>query len=361
MSLFEKLEKIPLVSDDGSDLPLVIAGPCSAESENQILQTAARLAEIGIKIFRAGVWKPRTRPGSFEGVGETALPWLLRVKREFGLEPMIEIANPRHLEDALLAGVRMFWIGARTSANPFAVQEIADRLESLPDELKKEISIWVKNPVNPDIELWIGSLERIYKAGIKRLGVIHRGFSRYGKSDFRNAPEWRIPIELKHRYPNLTLLCDPSHIGGKSELVRSISQQALDMKFDGLIIESHFCPAEARSDARQQVTPEELKNIIDSLVRKKDSGFDSELTGLRDRIDSLDRQLLNLLSERMEISRQIGEFKKRHNLSVVQPARYDQLVGKCVAYGEELGLTPRFTRNILAAIHEESVRQQTES
>ena len=358
---FTDLEKIPFVSEDSNDAPVVIAGPCSAESEQQVLETARQLASAGVRIFRAGAWKPRTRPGSFEGMGEKALPWLMAVKQHTGLEPMIEIANPRHLEEALLAGIRMFWIGARTSANPFAVQEIADRISSLPENLKKDISIFVKNPINPDIDLWIGSLERIYKAGVRRLGVIHRGFSSYGKSDFRNDPEWRIPIELKHRYPNLTLLCDPSHIGGKSELVKSISQQALDMKFDGLIIEAHICPEVAMSDARQQVTPAALKEIIDSLVKKKDSGFDSELKALRDRIDSLDRQLLNILSERMEISREIGDFKHRHNLSVVQPARYDQLVGKCVAYGEELGLSSRFTRNILAAIHEESVRQQTES
>ena len=358
MSFFADLKNIPLFDVDS---PFIIAGPCSAESEEQVLATARGLAPLGVKILRAGAWKPRTRPGSFEGVGEKALPWLLKAKRETGLEPMIEIANPRHLEDSLLAGIRMFWLGARTSANPFAVQEIADRLASLPEDLRKEITVLVKNPINPDIELWIGSLERIHKAGIDRLGAIHRGFSSYGKSDYRNAPEWRIPIELKHRFPNMPLICDPSHIGGKRELIKSISQQALDMKFDGLIIETHPNPAEAMSDARQQVTPEELSGILQSLVKKKESAFDdSELTGLRDRIDSLDRQLLNLLSERMEISRKIGDFKRKHNLSVVQPARYDNLVGRCVALGEQLGLPAEFTRNILATIHEESVRQQTE-
>ena len=361
MTLFTDLKKIPFISDSATPDPVVIAGPCSAESEEQVMQTARQLSKIPVKIFRAGVWKPRSRPGSFEGAGEKALPWLLMVKRDLGLEPMIEIANPRHLEEALLSGIRMFWIGARTSANPFAVQEIADFLEALPEEVKEEISILVKNPVNPDLELWIGAIERLYDAGVRRLGAIHRGFGYYGKSGFRNSPEWRIPIELKRRCPNLPLLCDPSHIGGKSEMVGPISQQALDMKFDGLIIESHIRPSEAKSDARQQVTPSELKEIIVSLVRKGDSGSNSELAGLRDRIDTLDRQLLNILSERMEISRRIGDFKQRHRLSVVQPERYEQLVGRCVDYGEELGLPPAFTRDILAAIHEESVRQQTNS
>ena len=249
------------------DSPIILAGPCSAESEAQVLEAARALSKEGIKIFRAGVWKPRTKPGGFEGIGSPALSWLRKVKEETGMLTATEVANTRHLEEALAAGIDVLWIGARTSANPFAVQELADIFASLTPERRDSLTVLVKNPVNPDLELWIGALERIYGSGIRRLGAIHRGFSSYGKHIYRNPPKWRIPIELHRRLPQLPIICDPSHIGGKRELIAPLSQQALDMNFDGLIIESHCHPEEALSDASQQLTPESLGYIVNSLRR----------------------------------------------------------------------------------------------
>lgn len=351
----------PLFSDEiGAKKPIIMAGPCSAESESQVLETARKLSKEGIRIFRAGVWKPRTKPGGFEGIGAPALQWLAKVKNETGMLIATEVANRSHLDDALIAGVDIIWVGARTSANPFAVQEIADRLASLPDDKKDSLVVLVKNPVNPDLELWIGAIERIYGSGIRRLGAIHRGFSSYGKHIYRNQPTWRIPIELKRRIPGLTVICDPSHIGGKRELIGSLSQQALDMDFDGLIIESHCNPDEALSDAAQQVTPEILSCIVDSLVLPTEKRSTENLSILRKEIDRIDTELLDLLAKRMRVSREIGRYKKENNMPVVQAGRYNELMQKRVEDGQALEMSEEFIRTFLAAVHEESVRQQLE-
>ena len=341
--------------------PIVIAGPCSAESEQQVLETARQLTKAGVRIFRAGVWKPRTKPGGFEGIGSPALEWLKKVKENTGMLVATEVANHAHTVEAVEAGVDVLWIGARTSANPFAVQEIADYLAELPEERRNALTVLVKNPVNPDLELWIGALQRIYNAGMRRLGAIHRGYSAYGKHLYRNPPQWRIPIELHRRYPNLPLLCDPSHIGGKAALIASLSQQALDMNFDGLIIESHCNPTCALSDAEQQVTPEVLDVILQSLVRRNPGDVSTEsLANLRKQIDNIDDDLLELLARRMRVSCDIGRFKLEHGMAVVQPGRYNDLMHRRVAAAVELGMSADFIRTVLAAIHEESVRQQLE-
>lgn len=351
----------PLFSASVADIrPLVLAGPCSAESEEQVLTTARQLAAEGIRIFRAGVWKPRTKPGGFEGIGTPALAWLRRVKDETGMHVITEIATPRHLQDVVEAGLRAVWIGARTSANPFAMQELADAMAALPEEIRSDLTVLVKNPVGPDLELWIGAIERIYGAGIRRLGAIHRGFSAYGKHIYRNMPLWRIPIELHRRIPGLPIICDPSHIGGKRELIAPLSQQALDMNFDGLIIESHCRPEQALSDAAQQLTPESLSYIISSLVVPTGTCTTESLGVLRKEIDRLDDELLELLSKRMRVARDIGRYKRENQMPVVQPGRYNDLMQRRVAAGEALDMSADFIRHILAAIHEESVRQQLE-
>lgn len=351
----------PLFAADlfGSN-PIVIAGPCSAESEAQVLEAAHALAGQGIKVFRAGVWKPRTKPGGFEGIGSPALAWMAKAKSETGMLIATEVANARHLREAVLYGFDVVWIGARTSANPFAVQEIADAIAELPQVRREQLTVLVKNPVNPDIELWIGALERIYGAGIRRLGAIHRGFSSYGKHLYRNMPEWRIPIELHRRLPDLPLICDPSHIGGRRELVAPLAQQALDMQFNGLIIESHCHPDEALSDAAQQVTPDVLGFIVNNLHLPADAISTESLGLLRQQIDRLDDELLELLARRMSVAREIGTYKREHGMSVVQPGRYNDLMKKRVDDGVQLELGADFVRNILSVIHEESVRQQLE-
>ncbi len=340
--------------------PFVLAGPCSAESESQIMEAARSLSAAGIKIFRAGVWKPRTKPGGFEGIGTPALQWLAKVKAETGMLIATEVANERHTREALDAGVDVLWIGARTSANPFAVQEIADVLAALPQERRDSLAVLVKNPVNPDLELWIGAMERINGAGIRRIGAIHRGFSAYGKHIYRNPPKWRIPIELHRRLPDLPIICDPSHIGGKRELIGPLSQQALDMNFDGLIIESHCHPDNALSDSAQQVTPEVLAYILDTLVIPSETSSTESLGLLRKQIDRLDDELLELLAKRMRVARDIGRYKKEHNMPVLQPGRYNDLMQKRVDAAVQLDLNADFIKNVLASIHEESVRQQIE-
>lgn len=340
--------------------PIVLAGPCSAESESQTLETAHALARAGIRIFRAGVWKPRTKPGGFEGIGSPALQWLKKVKEQTGMEPATEVANQRHTVEALDAGINILWIGARTSANPFAVQEIADVLASLAPDRRDAVTILVKNPVNPDLELWIGAMERIYGAGIRRIGAIHRGFSSYGKHLYRNPPKWRIPIELHRRLPQLPLFCDPSHIGGRRELIAPISQQALDMDYDGLIVECHCRPDEALSDSSQQITPQSLAYILDSLVVPSETKTTDSLGQLRQQIDRLDDELLELLARRMRVSRDIGRYKKEHNMPVLQPDRYNDLMQQRVGAAVRLDLNADFITNVLASIHEESVRQQIE-
>lgn len=336
---------------------IIIAGPCSAESEEQVMATAQALAAAGIGMFRAGVWKPRTMPGTFEGRGAEALPWLSRVKAETGMEIATEVATAEHVELALRAGVDILWIGARTVANPFAVQEIADALT----RTEEKPTVLVKNPVSPDINLWIGALQRIYTSGVRRLGAVHRGFTEYyTPSPYRNEPHWRIPFELRRRVPEIPLLCDPSHIAGARELVPQVAMRAIDMGFDGLIIESHCSPCEALSDASQQLTPAELSTLIQSLPEcRNDAATELPLLEeLRCKLDLIDDELLSLLATRMEISSEIGRFKKVHGMTALQPARYTSMVDKRLSIGAARGLGEDFLRGVWAAIHEESVRRQ---
>lgn len=332
--------------------PIVIAGPCSAESEEQVLETAKALASKGIKIFRAGIWKPRTKPGGFEGIGTLGLPWLKKVKQETGMLVTTEVANKDHVFEALKAGIDILWIGARTTVNPFAVQEIADALKGT------DIPVLIKNPVSPDLELWIGAFERLYGAGIHRLAAIHRGFSSYDKKIYRNLPLWHIPIELRRRMPDLPIFCDPSHIGGKRELVAPLCQQAMDLSFDGLMIESHRDPDSAWSDAKQQITPDVLDYVLNLLVIRDANQTTESLTALRQQIDEIDEKLLEVLAKRMRISREIGVYKKEHNMPILQAPRYSEILEKRSSMGEQMSLNPEFVRLILKAIHEESVRQQ---
>lgn len=350
------MEDVKNIQFEGVDpkRPIVIAGPCSAETEEQVMATARELAKNGVKIFRAGIWKPRTKPGGFEGVGEQGLAWLRRVKEETGMLVATEVATKQHVKAALDAGVDVLWIGARTSANPFAMQEIADALVGV------DVPVLVKNPVNPDLELWIGAMQRLYNAGLRRIGAIHRGFSAYGKHLYRNMPQWHIPIELRRRLPNLTIFCDPSHIGGKRELVAPLSQQAMDMGFDGLIIESHCEPDSAWSDKSQQVTPEVLNFILHTLVVRDSVQTTESLALLRQQIDQIDSELLEALSKRMRVSREIGQYKKEHSMPVVQTGRYDDILNSRARSAEELGMSGEFMKVVYQAIHEESVRQQIE-
>jgi len=348
-----KLESILLPGID-PERPLVIAGPCSAETEEQVMSIAKQLVENGIKIMRAGIWKPRTKPGGFEGVGSDGLAWLKRVKQETGMYVSTEVATQKHVYEALKFGIDMLWIGARTTANPFAVQEIAEALKGV------DIPVLVKNPVNPDLELWIGALERLSNVGLTKLGAIHRGFSSYDKKIYRNLPQWHIPIELKRRYPDLPVICDPSHIGGKRDLIQPLSQQAMDLNYEGLIIETHCNPDAAWSDKDQQVTPARLREILDALIIREGKQSTEDLSDLRKQIDQLDDQLLELLAKRMRVSCEIGTFKKEHNMLIVQTDRYDEILSKRIAQASDMGMNPEFMRVVLEAIHEESVRQQVE-
>ncbi len=347
-----ELQPLNLPSDDKR--LTVIAGPCSAETEEQVMTTATQLAEKGCHIFRAGVWKPRTKPGGFEGNGEKALPWLKRVKEETGMLVSTEVATPEHVELALKYGLDILWIGARTSANPFAMQAIADSLKGV------DIPVLVKNPVNPDLELWIGAMERINQAGIKRLAAIHRGFSSYDKKIYRNLPMWQIPIELRRRIPSLPIFCDPSHIGGRRELIAPLCQQAMDLGFNGLIVESHCNPDCAWSDAKQQVTPDVLDYILSLLVIRDEKVTTEGITMLRKQIDELDNQLMELLAKRMRVCREIGQYKKEHNMTVLQTSRYNEILDKRGAQGSLCGIDPAFVKTVFEAVHEESVRQQME-
>ena len=334
--------------------PIIISGPCSAETEEQIMETAQKLAEKGVKIFRAGVWKPRTKPGGFEGVGTPALKWLQQVRRETGMYVATEVATEKHVYESLKYNMDMLWIGARTTANPFAVQEIADTLKGV------DIPVLVKNPVNPDLELWIGAIERLYNAGIKKIGVIHRGFSTNDKTVYRNIPQWHIPIELKRRYPDLPIICDPSHIGGKRSMIKTISQQAMDLNYYGLIIESHRNPDDAWSDSSQQISPDTLAQILSELVIRDKVQSTEDLSDLRRQIDDLDNEILQLLSKRMRISREIGLYKLEHDMPVLQTGRYDHIRKDRVEQAEKMEMAGEFALKILEAIHTESVRQQFE-
>ena len=334
--------------------PLIIAGPCSAETEEQVMETARALAAEGFHIYRAGLWKPRTKPGGFEGVGTAGIAWLQRVKRETGMYTATEVATREHVAATLKGGIDLLWIGARTAANPFAMQEIADALRGA------DVPVLVKNPVSPDLELWIGAIERIYNAGIRRIGAIHRGFSSIDKNLYRNHPLWAVPIELHRRLPALPIFCDPSHIGGKRELIAPLSQQAMDLGFDGLIIESHCMPDCAWSDKAQQVTPDALAYITRNLVIRDETITTESLTELRSQIDKLDDELLELLTRRMRVSRDIGQYKKEHNMPVLQTQRYEELLARRAGQAEQVGMDREFMRTVLQAIHEESIRQQME-
>ena len=349
-----ELELEPLRLPSDNERPFVIAGPCSAETEEQVMKTALELRMKGCHNFRAGVWKPRTKPGGFEGNGEKALPWMQRVKKETGMMVATEVATPEHVELAMKYDIDILWIGARTSANPFAVQALADALKGV------DVPVFVKNPVNPDIELWIGALERINQAGVKRLGAIHRGFSSYDKKIYRNLPMWQIPIELRRRYPDLPMICDPSHIGGRRELIAPLCQQAMDLGVDGLIVESHCDPDKAWSDAKQQVTPDVLDYILSLLVIRDESVTTEGITQLRHQIDELDNQLMDLLAKRMRVCREIGHYKKEHNMTVLQTNRYNEILEKRGAQGSLCGMAPEFVAQVFEHIHEESVRQQLE-
>ncbi len=344
------LGKLGLPSDN--ERPFVIAGPCSAETEEQVMKTARELAMKGCHNFRAGVWKPRTKPGGFEGHGEKALPWLKRVKEETGMLVATEVATAKHVEEALKYGVDLLWIGARTTADPFAVQEIADTLKGV------DVPILVKNPVNPDLELWIGALQRINNAGIKRLGAIHRGFSTYDKKLYRNLPQWHIPIELHRRIPELPIICDPSHISGRRDLISPLCQQAMDLQFDGLIIESHCDPDHAWSDASQQLTPDVLSLILNNLVIRETNQTPENLAELRKQIDEIDMDLTEMLAKRMRVAREIGIYKKEHEMAILQTQRYDEIINKRVEAGSAMEMDDEFMKVVFEAIHAESVRQQ---
>lgn len=355
-------ELLPAIDSPATDSPVIVAGPCSAEKRRQVLETARGLTSIGVSAFRAGVWKPRTHPGCFEGKGHEALKWLAEVKETTGMPVATEVASSRHLREALDNGIDILWLGARTTTNPFAVQEIADAAKEWADKNHTETSslrFLVKNPANQDLELWIGAIQRLYNAGIRRITAVHRGFSAYGSQFYRNPPQWQIPMELRRRVgPSLQILSDPSHIGGKRELVEPIARQAMERGFDGLIIECHNNPDEALSDSAQQITPCELKEILGRLRRLHGNVSDSGLVALRDQIDQIDDELMSLIQRRMEVAREIGEFKKAHSMTVVQPGRYESLMTRRVANAASLGLSPDFVKSLLAAIHEESVRQQ---
>lgn len=336
--------------------PVIIAGPCSAETEEQVLATAHELKSVGVKIFRAGIWKPRTRPNAFEGVGKEGLKWLRKVKEETGMLTSTEVANVKHVYEALKNGIDILWIGARTTTNPFAVQDIADSLKGV------DITVMVKNPVNPDVDLWVGAFERLNNSGINRLIAIHRGFSVYDKSLFRNDPQWQIPIELRRRIPQLMMITDPSHICGNRQLLYDVSQKAMDLNFDGLIIETHINPDKALSDANQQITPSELGNLLKRLVfRKADENGDSQMTlaELREQIDKLDDKVVNIFEQRMKIVEEIGQYKKEQNLTILQTRRWDDILKNRISLGTRKGLSEEFILKVFQAIHQESINHQT--
>jgi chorismate mutase len=336
--------------------PFLIAGPCSAETEEQVLAVAHELVPLGIDLFRAGVWKPRTRPGAFEGNGASALPWLRRVKAETGLRTTIEVANANQVYEALKFGVDVLWVGARTTVNPFSVQEIADALRGV------DVPVLVKNPVNPDLDLWIGAIERIRNAGVTQVGAIHRGFSAYAKSKFRNAPYWEIPIELRRRMPELPLICDNSHICGNRDDLLEVAQQALDLNYDGLMTEVHCTPDQAWSDAKQQITPFTYGELAGRLIVRRETtdnaDFLENLENLRHKIDEVDLELFNLLARRMRLAEDIGRYKRRNNISILQTARWNEILEKAFAQGQARGLSEEFVEKYLTAVHQESISHQ---
>jgi chorismate mutase len=337
--------------------PLLISGPCSAETEEQVMETARQLAALKkVDVYRAGIWKPRTRPNAFEGVGTEGLKWLKRVKEETGLATGTEVATQTHVYEALKFGVDVLWIGARTSANPFAMPEIADTLKGV------DVMVCVKNPINPDLDLWIGAIERLYAAGIRRIGAIHRGFSAYEKTAYRNQPKWQIPIDLRMRIPGLPLICDPSHIGGARAYLLEIAQEAMDLNYDGLMLESHIDPDNAWSDKSQQVTPLALLELLNKLVLRQsvssDSKFLDKLSILRSQIDRFDEQLLDLLEQRMHVAETIGMYKKDNNITILQNQRWEEIIKKVAVKGQSKGLSEEFIEQMFKAIHQESINHQ---
>lgn len=337
--------------------PIIISGPCSAETEEQVLETAKRLAATGrVDMLRAGIWKPRTRPGSFEGIGTRGLPWLQQAKKVTGLPVTVEVATGRQVEDALTFDVDVLWIGARTTVNPFSVQEVADALRGV------DVPVLIKNPINPDLELWTGAVERVAKSGIKQIGLIHRGFSSYGNTEYRNAPMWHLAIEMKRRNPELLIINDPSHISGRRDILLDVAQRAINLDFDGLMIESHIDPDKAWSDAKQQVTPERLAELLGEIVwRKEDINseeFHAALEKLRQQINHLDDELMQLLGQRMRIAEKIGEYKKNNNITILQTNRWNEILERAFGKGEKLGLSKEFITRYFDAVHMESINHQ---
>lgn len=338
--------------------PLIISGPCSAETEEQVLGTAQRLAATGkIDILRSGIWKPRTRPGSFEGVGVKGLPWLLQAKKITGLPTTVEVATGKQVEDALQHDVDVLWIGARTTVNPFSVQEVADALKGV------DVPVLIKNPINPDLDLWTGAVERVAKAGIKEIGLIHRGFSSYGNTEYRNAPMWHLAIEMKRKNPDMMLICDPSHISGRRDILLEVSQKSIDLGYNGLMIESHIDPDNAWSDAMQQITPEVLDDLLSKIHWRVEStdetAFLSALERLRDQIDQLDDELLQLLSRRMKLADKIGVYKKDNGVTILQTKRWNDILERALAKAEQIGLSREFIVKYFDAVHMESINHQT--
>jgi chorismate mutase len=346
-----------LMQEKWNKRPLIISGPCSAETEEQMIETATRLAKTGkVDLLRAGIWKPRTKPGMFEGNGIVGLPWLAKAKKLTGIPTTVEVATAKHVEDALKFDVDMLWIGARTTVNPFSVQEVADALRGV------DVPVLIKNPINPDLELWSGGIERLQKVGVKQVGMIHRGFSSYGNTEFRNAPMWHLPIEMKRRYPDMPLICDPSHICGNRSMLQSVAQKSIDLDFDGLMIESHIDPDNAWSDAKQQVTPEKLLELMNDLVWRHESTTEQEfitaLTTLREQINQVDDELMTLLGQRMKLSDKIGEYKKENNITILQTNRWNNILERAFQKGEKLGLSKEFITRYFDAVHLESIQHQ---
>ena len=353
----QTLNKTAAIEDVLAKRPLIISGPCSAETEEQMIKTATLLAETGrVDMLRAGIWKPRTRPGSCEGIGVKGLPWLLQAKKITGLPTAVEVATAKQVEDALSFDVDLLWLGARTTVNPFSVQEVADALRGA------NVPVFIKNPINPDLELWLGAVERVAKAGIKKIGIIHRGFSSYGNTEYRNAPMWHLAIEMKRRFPELMIINDPSHICGNRTLLQSVAQKAIDLDFDGLMIESHIDPDNAWSDAKQQVTPAKLVELLDSIKWRHETTdvkeFVVALEKLREQINHIDDELMQLLGQRMKIAEKIGEYKKNNSITILQTNRWNEILDRAFKKGENLGLGKEFITRYYDAVHMESINHQ---
>jgi chorismate mutase len=346
-----------VVQEKWKKRPLIISGPCSAETEQQVVETAVRLHKTGkVDIIRAGIWKPRTRPGSFEGIGAKGLPWLQQAKKLTGLPVAVEVAAGKQVEDALTFEVDVLWIGARTTVNPFSVQEVADALRGV------DIPVFIKNPINPDLELWTGAVERVLKAGIKQVGLIHRGFSSYGNTEYRNAPMWHLAIEMKRRNPELIFINDPSHICGRRDILQEVAQEAIDLDYDGLIIETHIDPDKAWSDAKQQITPERLGEMLDQIRWRKEDVASEEyhaaMEKMRQQINQLDDELMQILSARMKVSEKIGQYKKDNNITILQTNRWNAILERAYTKGEKLGLSKEFITKYFDAVHMESINHQ---